>query len=141
MTVAEQPPSAATHRIRVRYAETDQMGIAHHSAFVVWLEEARIEWLRQSGASYRDLEADGVLLPVVEVNLRYRASLRFDDLVEITTRVERVGPSRLAFHSRIERARILCAEGTVVVAATDRGGRPMRLPSSIIPAQAPASPA
>jgi acyl-CoA thioester hydrolase len=135
MMVADRPPPAATHRIRVRYAETDQMGIAHHSAYVIWLEEARIEWLRQSGASYRDLEASGVLLPVVEINLRYRASLRFDDLAEITTRVERIGPSRLAFHSRIEHAGILCVDGTVIVAATDRGGRPMRLPASVLPAQ------
>ncbi|GDY13011.1 thioesterase [Planctomycetota bacterium] len=122
------------HRIRVRYAETDQMGIAHHSAFVVWLEEARIEWLRRNGSSYRDLEAGGVLLPVVELTLRYRASLRFDDQAVITSRTERLGPSRLAFHSRIERDGALCAEGTVVVAATDRGGRPIRLPPSIISA-------
>lgn len=134
MTAGVQQPPAETHRIRVRYAETDQMGIAHHSAFVVWLEEARIAWLRQRGSSYRDLEAGGLLLPVIELNLRYRASLRFDDLAEITTCAERTGPSRLAFHSRIERDSTLCAEGTVVVVATDRGGRPVRLPPLLVAA-------
>ncbi|MFI0608576.1 MAG: acyl-CoA thioesterase [Anaerolineae bacterium] len=66
-------------RLRVRYAETDASGITHHSAFVPWLEAGRVEWLREAGLSYRDLERQGYNLPVVELHLRYVAATRFDD--------------------------------------------------------------
>lgn len=120
------------HTIRVRYAESDQMGVAHHSAIVPWLEEARIEWLRARGHSYRELEASGLLMPVIELAVRYRRSLRFDDLAELATTVEAKGPSRLAFHTAVRRGDELCAEATVTVAATDRTGRPVRLPPDLV---------
>ncbi len=124
------------HRIRVRYAETDQMGIAHHASFVVWLEEARIEWLRAQGTTYKELEASGVLMPVVELSVRYMASLRFDDIAELTTTVERLGPTRLAFRSVLHHAGRACAEASVTIAAVNRDGRPVRIPSGLIEAAA-----
>jgi acyl-CoA thioester hydrolase len=69
--------------LRVRYAETDQMGIAHHSHYLVWCEEARTAYMRAAGISYRELEAKGLLLVVVEVGVRYRAPARYDDLLRI----------------------------------------------------------
>lgn len=120
------------HIIRVRYAESDQMGVAHHSAIVPWLEEARIEWLRARGLSYRELEASGLLMPVVELSVRYRRSLRFDDQAELRTRVEVKGPSRLAFLTAVHLDSMLCADAVVVVAATDRVGRPVRLPAALV---------
>jgi len=69
----------AETRLRVRYAETDAMGIAHHSAYVPWLEVGRVEWLRALGVSYAQLERDGYALPVIEVRLRYVRPARFDD--------------------------------------------------------------
>ncbi len=74
-----------TATVRVRYAETDAAGIAHHSAFVHWLEVGRVEWLRSQGASYAELEGDGFSLPVVELQLRYVAPARFDDQLVVRT--------------------------------------------------------
>ena len=72
-----------SHRLRVRYAETDTGGVAHHSSYIAWLEEARTEWMRAGGQTYRDIEAQGLFLMVSELSLRYRRSLRYDDEVEI----------------------------------------------------------
>src|SRR3954464_10718258 len=121
-------PRAHTLTIRVRYAESDQMGFAHHGAYVTWLESARIEWLRAAGASYRDLEASGMLMPVVECAIRYRKPLRFDDLAELDTTIAASGPSRITFATTVRLGAETCAEGRVTVAAVTREGRPTRLP-------------
>jgi acyl-CoA thioester hydrolase len=120
------------HAIRVRYAESDQMGFAHHSAYVVWCEEARIEWLRAHGRSYRELEEQGVLMPVVELALRYRRPSRFDDRLDLVTSAEPLGPSRLRFTTVVRCGDEARAEAQVTVAATDRNGRPVRLPAGLI---------
>jgi len=120
------------HRIRVRYAETDAQGVAHHAAYVPWLEEARIEGLRRLGRSYREMEADGLLLPVVELRVRYRRSLRFDDEVLISTDCRVDGRMRLRFASTLRRGEELIAEAEVVVAAVDGDGRPRRLPQDLV---------
>ena len=123
--------AAFINRFRVRYGESDQMGVAHHAAYVTWLEEARIEMMRDRGLSYRDLESQGVLMPVVELDIRYRRSLRFDDVAECSTVVESTGPSRLVFCSTIRLGEQTCAEGVVTVAAVDKTGRPIRLPADV----------
>ncbi|MDR2769744.1 MAG: acyl-CoA thioesterase [Puniceicoccales bacterium] len=69
--------------IRVRYAETDAMGVAHHSSYFVWLELVRVEWLRFLGLDYKQMEADGFALPVVEVHLQYKSPAFFDDPIKI----------------------------------------------------------
>jgi acyl-CoA thioester hydrolase len=73
-----------TH-LRVRYAETDAMGVAHHSAYVAWLEMGRVDWLRAVGGSYRELEGEGYALPVVDLRIRYVAPARFDDALVVRT--------------------------------------------------------
>jgi acyl-CoA thioester hydrolase len=120
------------HTIRVRYGESDQMGFAHHGAYVTWLEEARIEWLRAAGTSYRELEASGVLMPVIECQVRYRKPLRFDDVVELETGIVESGPSRVTFATAIRSGGELRAEGRVTVAAVTREGRPTRLPAGLV---------
>lgn len=109
------------------------MGVAHHSACVAWLEEARIAWLRDHGASYRELEASGLLMPVVDLHIRYRRSLRFDDVADLWTTVAAPGPTRLAFTTRLEVAGVMALDGVVTVAAVDRSGRPVRLPAHLLP--------
>ncbi len=121
------------HSIRVRYAETDQMGVAHHAAYVPWFEEARIEWLRARGRSYRQLEIEGEFMPVIEMTVRYRRSLRFDDQASLFTTVVASGPSRLCFATRIMHGETLCAEATVTVAAVDAAGKPRRIPADLLP--------
>ena len=122
------------HRIRVRYVESDQMGLAHHSAYVAWLEEARIEWLRSVGQSYRELEAQGVFMPVIELGLTYKQSFRFDDEIALITSGEVLGRTRVAFTTRFALASQdeVRAEGRVVIAAVNREGRPQRIPAALV---------
>ena len=89
--------------LRVRYAETDQMGIAHHSNHVVWCEEARTSHLRESGISYREIEEKGLLLVVVEVQVRYRAPARYDDLLRVDCWVRDCNRRRVIFGYAIRR--------------------------------------
>ena len=74
-------------RLRVRYAETDQMGVVYHSNFIIWMEVGRVEMLRALGYSYREMEQDGLHLPVAEVKCRYKAPAKYDDLIVIRTRM------------------------------------------------------
>lgn len=74
-------------RVRVRYAETDQMGVVYHSNFIIWFEVGRVELLRELGFTYKEMEADGLHLPVAEVKCRYKASAMYDDVVVIRTRM------------------------------------------------------
>jgi acyl-CoA thioester hydrolase len=124
--------AAHLHHIRVRYAESDQMGVAHHGAYVSWFEECRIELLRHLGASYRELEAQGVLMPVVELTVRYKRSLRFDDVADCTTSAVAKGPSRVVFTTIVRHGEQVCAEAEVTVAAVGRDGRPVRVPAEVV---------
>ncbi|HEX7003423.1 MAG TPA: thioesterase family protein [Trueperaceae bacterium] len=117
-------------RLRVRFAETDQMGIAHHSAYVVWLEAGRVEWLRERGLSYRQLEDEGVSLAVSGVEVGYRTAARFDDEIEVETTLVEARSRRFRFSYRLTRTEdsALLATGSTVHVPTDRRGRAMRLP-------------
>lgn len=78
---------AAETRLRVRYAETDQMGVVYHSNFVIWMEVGRVELLRSLGFTYREMEQDGYHLPVAEVKCRYKAPAKYDDVIRIRTKI------------------------------------------------------
>ena len=91
------PDNIAETTFRVRYAETDQMGIVHHASYVVWLEEGRSNWMRAHGTSYADFERDGLLLEVTELNVRYRQSARYDQLVKVSCWVEAVKSRQVTF--------------------------------------------
>lgn len=116
--------------LRVRFAETDQMGVAHHATYAVWLEAARVEWLRDLGLSYRDLDAQGVSLAVTGLDVRYRRAVRFDDRLRVDVVLEEARPRRLRFGYRIVRTEdgALVAEATTWHVPTDRSGAAMRLP-------------
>jgi acyl-CoA thioester hydrolase len=124
--------ASGIHTIRVRYGESDQMGVANHAAYVTWLEECRIELLRSLGASYRGLEESGVMMPVIELTVRYRRSLRFDDLATCETTAEAKGPSRVVFRTVVKNGDVICAEAEVTVASVDRTGRPVRIPADVL---------
>jgi acyl-CoA thioester hydrolase len=97
-------PNAITAvEFRVRYAETDQMGVAHHSHYLVWCEQARTDHMRQHGVSYRRLEEEGVLLPVVEAYVRFRQPARYDDLIRVRCWVRDARSRRVSFGYAIER--------------------------------------
>jgi acyl-CoA thioester hydrolase len=117
--------------VRVRYAETDQMGVAYYANYFVWFEVARTDWLRAAGLTYRDLEADGVLLPVIEARCEYKSPARYDDALSVTAVARMVSPARLAFDYEIAGPAALVAVGSTVHATMDRSGRPIRLPTRI----------
>ena len=119
--------------IRVRYAETDQMGRAHHRHYLVWCELGRTALMREHGVSYASLEREGVLLPVARVEIEYRAPVFYDELVRIHTRVERVRSRDVVFAYRLTRDAdaTTVARARITLASADRAGRPRRLPESV----------
>jgi acyl-CoA thioester hydrolase len=90
--------------LRVRYAETDQMGIAHDANYLIWFELARTDFMRDLGVRYRELEEGGLLLPVVDVRLRYRAVARYDDLLRVRCWVREVATRRVIFGYAVDRS-------------------------------------
>ncbi len=119
--------------IRVRYAETDQMGVAHHASYLVWFEAGRTEFIRSRGRSYAQIEEDGWLLVVVEAQCRYLRPARYDDVLIVRTRLGLAGPATLAFEYEVVRRAggDVLARGTTIHAAVDRTGRPRRIPEGI----------
>ena len=119
--------------IRVRYAETDQMGVAHHASYLVWFEAGRTEFIRSRGRSYAQIEAAGWLLVVVEARCWYLRPARYDDVLTVRTRLGPTGRATLAFDYEVVRRADgeVVARGTTVHAAVDRSGRPRRIPEDI----------
>ena len=116
--------------VRVRYAETDQMGRAHHRHYLVWCELGRTTLMRDRGISYAELERSGIMLPVARADLEYRAPVEYDEVVRIETRVERVRSRDIVFAYRMVRGddgRLVALAKTTLV-STDRSGTPVRLP-------------
>lgn len=125
--------SRSSSRVRVRYAETDQMGIVYYANYFVWFEVGRTDLLRHAGWSYREMEHDGFSLPVVEAHCEYRQSARYDDELEITTAGSLLSAVRVRFDYAVVRpldAAVL-ADGHTVHASLDAAGRPRRLPDRI----------
>jgi len=120
--------------LRVRYAETDQMGFAYYGNYMAWFEVGRCEWLRSLGWSYRDLEVrDAIMLPVIEAHCEYRKPARYDDELLIRARAELASPLRIRFAYEVVRAAdgAVLAVGHTVHASTDLSGRPKRLPTHV----------
>jgi acyl-CoA thioester hydrolase len=119
-----------TH-VRVRYAETDCMGVVYYANYFVWFEIGRTDWLRDTGHSYRAMESDGVQLPVIEAHCEYRRAARYDDELEIRTRATLLTPVRIRFDYEIARGEEALVSGYTVHAALDSRGRPCRLPAPV----------
>ncbi len=117
-----------THRLRTRFAETDAMGIIHHGAYAPYLEEARIAMLRTAGHPYDDVRATGIDLTVLEMAVRYRRPLRFDDVVTVRSAVRAVGRTTFQIDYRLEVDGELRATAATVHGAVGTDGRPRRLP-------------
>jgi acyl-CoA thioester hydrolase len=123
----------STSLVRVRYAETDQMGVVYYANYLIWFEVGRTDWLRETGWSYREMEADGIQLPVIEAHCEYRQGARYDDEIEIRTQAKKLSPVRVQFdYEAIRRADgALLATGHTVHATIDRNGRPVRIPDRV----------
>ena len=140
MTRSASPPAVpdrarrtSRSTVRVRYAETDKMGIVYYAHYLVWFEIGRTEWLRETGWTYRAMEEEGFGLPVIEAQCAYKMSARYDDELHIDTTARLVTPIRLAFDYRVERPADgqTIATGYTVHATIDRSGRPVRLPARV----------
>jgi acyl-CoA thioester hydrolase len=114
--------------LRVRYGETDQMGVVYHANYLDWFEVGRTEWMRQSGVTYRELEDQGLLLPVTEASIKYIASAKYD-LVRVTTRVASYNKLRLTFEYEVRRVadNELLVKGMTEHVFITREGRVVRL--------------
>lgn len=114
--------------IRVRYQETDGQGRLHHANFLNYFEVARVDMLRASGLSYRDLESQGTMLVVVEINCQYHQAAVFDDVLTVEIILEWAKGVRIKHRYRIFRDQTLLASGSTVVAAVSNAGKVVRLP-------------
>jgi acyl-CoA thioester hydrolase len=117
---------------RVRYAETDRMGLLHHANYIVYFEMGRTELLRERGISYRDIEDSGHLLVVIEVGCKFKRPAYYDDLLTLRTTVERVTHVKIVHRYEVFRDGVLLAEGHSTLACVDRGGKPQALPETLL---------
>jgi acyl-CoA thioester hydrolase len=133
MTPSPTPSVSSVSTVRVRYAETDQMGIVYHAHYLVWFEVARTDLLRQFGWTYREMEETGVRLPVIEAQCTYLRPARYDDELEVRAAVRLLSAVRLEFTYEV----VLMKDGTTAAvgvtrhAALTMAGRPCRLPARI----------
>jgi acyl-CoA thioester hydrolase len=114
--------------IRVRYAETDRMGLLHHANYLIYFEQGRTELLRSSGYSYKDLEDQGYLLVLTKIEVRYRNPARYDDLLTLRTSALRTTAARIDHGYELSRDGVLVAEGSSTLACVDRDGKVQALP-------------
>jgi acyl-CoA thioester hydrolase len=129
--MAAPPREAARVRLRVRYAETDQMGVVYYANYFVWFEVGRTELLRTLGWSYREMEAAGYALPVISAACQYHRPARYDDELEIVTTGALLSPVRLAFEYGIVRGDERIVTGRTEHASLNPQGRPVRLPERV----------
>lgn len=115
-------------QIRVRYAETDRMGLLHHANYLVYFEQARTELLRDQGKTYKDLEDAGFFLVVSKLEVKYRAPAHYDDLLTVRTTVTRTSPVRLEHKYEVLRAGAVIAEGYSTLACVGRDGKLRAMP-------------
>ncbi|HVL15915.1 MAG TPA: thioesterase family protein [Gemmata sp.] len=122
-------------QIRVRYAETDRMGLLHHANYLVYFEQARTELLRQLGVSYKDLEDRGFFLVIAKVEIKYRAPAHYDDVLTIRTTVTRTSAVRLEHRYEATRDGAVICEGTTTLACVDRDGKLQAMPEWLVDAK------
>ncbi len=120
-----------TVRDRVRFVETDMMGVVHHANYLRWFEMGRVEYLRQAGVYLLELMAAGILFPITDVSCSYRASARFDDCVAVETTMAELSKVKMVFTYRVVREAdgALLATGSTRNAFTDEAGKVIRLPA------------
>ena len=115
--------------IRVRYAETDRMGLLHHANYLVYFEQGRTELLRAQGLSYRDMEDQGFLLVLTKVLVRYKSPARYDDLLTLRSTVTRTTLVKIEHKYELMRDGMLLAEGETTLGCVDRDGKIQPLPA------------
>ncbi|UII75578.1 acyl-CoA thioesterase [Flagellimonas sp. HMM57] len=119
---------------RVRYVETDQMGVVYHGNYAQYLELGRVEWLRALGTTYRSMEENGIILPVISLQIKYKKSALYDDLITVETTIKKPPLVKIEFDYKIyNESQELLAEANTVLAFMDRKtNRPVKCPNHIL---------
>jgi acyl-CoA thioester hydrolase len=120
--------------IRVRYGETDQMGVVYHANYAVYFEVGRTEWLREFGFSYSAMEVEGIMLPVISLNINYKNSARYDDVLKVKTKLKKMPTASIEFDYELTNHKDeLLATGNTVLAFIDaKRNRPTRCPKYLL---------
>ncbi|WP_304145790.1 thioesterase family protein [Mesoflavibacter zeaxanthinifaciens] len=122
--------------IRVRYAETDQMGVVHHGNYALYLEMARIEWLRKLGISYKSMEEEGIGLPVVSLSINFKKSALYDDVIKVKTQLKKQPTALVNFDYILtnQNDELLCTAEVVLAFMDMKTKRPTRPPKYFLEA-------
>ncbi|MFD2671641.1 acyl-CoA thioesterase [Marinicrinis sediminis] len=115
------------HEIRVRYQETDQMGVVYHANYLTWFEMGRTEWIRAFGHTYEEIERRGLLLPVTDLEISYKRAARYDDIVTIWTRLAAMSHVRLEYDFKITREDELLVKGKTKHVWVGKDFKPARI--------------
>lgn len=120
--------------LRVRYGETDQMGVVYHGNYAQYFEVGRVEWLRKFGVSYRQMEESGIMLPVISLNINFKKSARYDDLIKVKTQLVKMPSATIEFNFEIrnDTDELLATGNTVLVFMDINKNRPTRCPKYIL---------
>jgi len=121
-------------QIRVRYGETDQMGVVYHGNYALYLEAGRIEWLRKLGISYKSMEENGIMLPVVSMNINYKKSAGYDDVINVKTQLKNIPTAKIEFEYEItnENGETITIANTTLVFIDMKTNLPVRAPQYIL---------
>ena len=120
--------------VRVRYGETDQMGVVYHGSYVPYFEIGRVEWLRNKGVSYKDMEQNGIALPIVSMHLNYKKPAKYDDLLTIHTKLKNYSGVKIEFDCEIrnENEELLTTAHFILVFVDVNSGKPISPPQYIL---------
>jgi len=120
--------------IRVRYGETDQMGVVYHANYAVYFEVGRTEWLREFGLSYSAMEAEGIMLPVISLHINYKNSARYDDVLKVKTRLKKMPTASIEFDYELtnEKGELLANGNTILAFIDAKRNRPTRCPKYLL---------
>ncbi len=121
-------------QVRVRYSETDQMGVVYHGSYVPYFEMGRVEWLRNKGVSYKSLEETGIAMPIASMTLNYKKPARYDDLLTIKTSLKSYSSVKIEFECEIwnEKEELLTTASFLLVFVDVKVGRPTLPPAHIL---------
>lgn len=121
-------------KIRVRYGETDQMGVVYHANYATYFEVGRTEWLRQYGITYKSMEDNGIMLPVISLGIKYKNSAQYDDELTVKTTVKNTPSVRIEFDYELlnEQGIVLATGNTVLVFVDMKRNRPTRCPNYLL---------
>ena len=127
-------PISTSSSIEVRYAETDQMGVVHHANYPIYFEQARVNWLRNIGMHYQEMEENGIMLPLSRLIIDYKKPARFGDILNVKTNLNALPSASIIFDYEIKNQHddILTLGQTVLVFVDKKTRRPMRCPENIM---------